>query len=67
MVSQYVTHYNEYRLHSAIGYVTPRDKLTGKDTEILKAREEKLAAARAERKKKRLKEVDDCHLSEACG
>ena len=61
-VKGFVTHHNDTRLHSAIGYVTPKDKLLGREKEVLEAREEKLAAARAERKKKRLKEEGDCHL-----
>jgi putative transposase len=28
-IQNYVAHYNTVRLHSAIGYVTPSDKLTG--------------------------------------
>jgi len=43
-------------LHSVIGYATPKYKLTGKDQKVLEVRDEKLAAARAERKRKRLKE-----------
>ena len=66
-VKGFVTHYNDTRLHSAIGYVTPKDKLLGREKEVLEAREEKLAAARAERKKKRLKEEGDCHLSAVGG
>lgn len=63
-VSAFVMHYNDSRLHSAIGYVTPKDKLTGRDQEVLKAREEKLAAARAERKRKRLtEEVNIPHIA----
>ncbi|MCD4672848.1 MAG: transposase [Anaerolineaceae bacterium] len=31
LVEQYVTHYNKVRLHSAIGYITPKDKLEGKE------------------------------------
>jgi transposase InsO family protein len=34
-VSDYVGHYNNTRLHSAIGYITPTDKLAGRDQEIL--------------------------------
>lgn len=41
--------YNTGRLHSAIGYVTPRDKLLGKDKEIFDERDRKLAAARDRR------------------
>ena len=63
-VSAFVMYYNDIRLHSAIGYVTPKDKLTGRDQEVLKAREEKLAAARAERKRKRrIEEVDAPHIT----
>lgn len=66
-VKGFVTHYNGTRLHSAIGYITPKDKLLGREKEVLEAREEKLAVARAERKKKRLKEEGDCHLSAVGG
>ncbi|MGF1580476.1 MAG: transposase [Gemmataceae bacterium] len=31
IVSGYVTHYNEVRLHSAIGYISPKDKLEGRE------------------------------------
>src|SRR5205085_9040164 len=31
IVSDYVEHYNHVRLHSAIGYVTPQDRLHGRD------------------------------------
>ena len=31
IVTDFVAHYNEVRLHSAIGYVTPADKLAGRD------------------------------------
>jgi len=34
VVDDFVIHYNEVRLHSALGYVTPVDKLAGRDTEI---------------------------------
>ena len=36
-MADFVTHYNEVRLRSALGYVTPVDKLAGRDTEILAA------------------------------
>ena len=45
-ISNYVCYYNNKRLHSAIGYVTPFDKLIGRDREILAARKQKLAKAR---------------------
>lgn len=53
IVGQFVAHYNTVRLHSAIGYVTPQDKLEGRDKEILAARDHKLEAARERRKQKR--------------
>jgi putative transposase len=53
LVADYVAYYNNVRLHSAIGYVTPKDKLDGKDKEILAARDHKLAQARERRKQQR--------------
>jgi len=50
IVSGYVTHYNTVRLHSAIGYVTPNDKLVGREPEIFAQRDRKLEAARERRK-----------------
>ncbi len=51
VIGDYVRHYNEKRLHSAIGYVTPRDRLEGNDAAIHKARAEKMSVARARREK----------------
>jgi putative transposase len=53
LVTGYVGHYNTVRLHSAIGYVTPHDKLNGRDVEIFAARDRKLTEARDRRKAKR--------------
>jgi len=53
IIAKYIEHYNNIRLHSAIGYVAPADKLSGKDKEILKERDRKLEAARELRKQKR--------------
>ncbi len=53
-VTTYVEHYNPVRLHSAIGYVTPADKLAGREPEIFAARDRKLAAARAHRRQHRV-------------
>ena len=52
-VADFVDHYNDNRLHSAIGYVTPNDKLQGRAEKIHAQRDAKLAAARAARKAKR--------------
>jgi putative transposase len=40
-------------LHSAIGYLTPKDLLDGRAKEILDAREHQLEVARERRKAKR--------------
>jgi len=50
LVAAYVEHYNHGRLHSAIGYVTPNDKLLGNDAVIHAERDRKLAEARERRK-----------------
>lgn len=53
MVTSFVKNYNEVRLHSAIGYVTPLDKLLGREEAIFAQRDEKLQAAREARQKNR--------------
>lgn len=53
IVGRYVEHYNGVRLHSAIGYVAPADKLAGREAEIFAARDRKLAEARQRRKEQR--------------
>jgi hypothetical protein len=44
-----VEHYNNIRLNSAIGYITPKDMLAGGQQEIHTQRDRKLAAARCQR------------------
>jgi putative transposase len=48
-----VDHYNQVRLHSAIGFVTPADMLAGRQAEIHAARDRKLETARAQRQLRR--------------
>ncbi len=52
-VANFVSDYNNKRLHSSIGYLTPNDKLHGRAEAIHAERDEKLAAARAARKAQR--------------
>lgn len=52
-IQSYVEHYNTVRLHSAIGYVTPLDKLAGLEQEIFAERDRKLEAARTRRQEAR--------------
>jgi transposase InsO family protein len=53
VVGEFVEHYNTVRLHSALGYVTPKDRLEGRHTEIYAARDRKLEAAREARRLRR--------------
>jgi len=50
LVTDFVEHYNTVRLHSAIGYITPKDKLAGRDQEIFAERDRKLVEARERRR-----------------
>ena len=53
VIDAYVDYYNNHRLHSAIGYVTPADKLAGKERQIWAERDRKLASARERRRLRR--------------
>ena len=53
VVERFVHHYNIVRLHSAIGYVTPADKLAGREAQIFAQRDQKLAEAREKRRQRR--------------
>ncbi|MBI9045733.1 MAG: IS3 family transposase [Anaerolineaceae bacterium] len=50
LVSEYVDNYNQIRLHSAIGYITPESKLQNREWKIFTTRKQKLELARARRK-----------------
>jgi hypothetical protein len=49
----YLDHYNDIRLNSAIGYITPKDRLGGHQQEIQADQDQKLEAAREYRKNRR--------------
>jgi transposase InsO family protein len=53
LVAQYVEHYNHVRLNSAIGYLTPADKLNGLAQVIFDERDRKLEEARQRRQQAR--------------
>jgi transposase InsO family protein len=53
IVAGYVEHYNNVRLHSAIGYIAPLDRLEGRHQQIYDERDRKLAEARDRRKRLR--------------
>ena len=53
LVTRYIEHYNNVRLHSAIGYVTPADMLAGRQPKIHQERDHKLEAARQQRQIRR--------------
>lgn len=46
IVAEFIEEYNSKRLHSAIGWVTPNDKMAGKAEEIWRLRDEKIEKAR---------------------
>lgn len=50
LVTTFVTYYNQERLHSAIGFVTPADILAGRAEAIWATRDRKLDTARAQRR-----------------
>jgi transposase InsO family protein len=49
IVGEFIEEYNGKRLHSAIGWITPNDKMAGKAEEIWRGRDEKLELARKKR------------------
>ena len=58
VVETFVEDYNYQRLHSALGFVTPHDKLIGRQQQIFDARDQKLELARA-----RIKAAREAHPS----
>jgi len=52
IVGKFVDDYNNVRLHRAVGFVTPRQKLEGQERRISAERHGKRAAARENRRKR---------------
>jgi transposase InsO family protein len=63
LVTGFVEHYNNVRLHSAIGYITPKDMLEGRAKFIHEQRDRKLETARERRRIKRLEASRSSFLS----
>ncbi|MBZ5622027.1 MAG: integrase core domain-containing protein [Acidobacteriia bacterium] len=53
LINGYVDHYNNVRLNSATGYITPKDMLAGRQQDIHAERDRKLEAARKHRQIRR--------------
>jgi transposase InsO family protein len=53
VIAAFAEHYNSVRLHSAIGYIAPADCLAGRSAEIWATRDDKLEAAREQRRLRR--------------
>jgi transposase InsO family protein len=50
ITGDFISYYNAQRLHSAIGYITPADRLAGRHDQIHTARDKKLETAREHRR-----------------
>lgn len=50
ITGDFIDYYNAQRLHSAIGYITPADRLAGRQDEIHATRDKKLEDARERRR-----------------
>ena len=65
IIAKFVDHYNNVRLHSAIQYITPNDKLQGREKAILDERDRKLEEARAQRAQRRQEARAACYNGDA--
>ena len=62
IVTVYVGQYNNVRLHSAIGYIAPKDKLEGRENIILTERNLKLKTAKQKRKEQKQTEKTSVNI-----
>ncbi len=62
LVAKFVEHYNNVRLHSAIDFVTPADKLAGREEAIFAERDRKLTEARERRRQQRQRAREQSNL-----
>lgn len=64
ITGDFIDYYNTKQLHSAIGFITPKDRLEGRHQEIHKTRDKKLEDARERRKIARLKSSPTRYLNQ---
>lgn len=63
VTGDFIDYYNSTRLHSAIGYIAPHDRLAGRHDQIHAERDKKLEAARLSRKLSRQSQLLTHHTS----
>ncbi len=61
LVKEYVTQYNNHRLHSAIGYIMPKDKIEGREVLIFAEAERRRKLQQARERGKKAKESVPVH------
>ena len=64
IIGSYIAFYNNQRLHSANAYITPADKLAGRDNKIHEGRRKKIHVARLKMKHNVLRNVVSYSLSD---
>ncbi len=64
IIGEFIEHYNKVRLHSAIGYIAPLDRLEDRQKIIYQERKKKLVDAKVNRKNKAMEPIPSC---EECG
>jgi transposase InsO family protein len=61
IIGEFIEHYNKVRLHSAIGYIAPVDRLEDQQKIIFQERKKKLVDAKINRKRKAISSLDESH------